>query len=131
MLLLGARSPEDAEPYLGRAAELAPSDPRPWELLGNIAVGRRDFATALVVLTKALAAGSTSYLVYHNLAISRLPELTQPWIPNASLDPHTLDAAAEDFRKAIQLSPRTWRRTAGSPESCEAWPRFCQMISIR
>ena len=104
-LLLGARSPEDAEPYLGRAANLAPSDARAWELLGHIAVRRRDFATALVMLTKAVAAGSNSYLVYHNLAVSRLPELSQPWMPNPSIDPHVLDAAAADFRKAIQLSP--------------------------
>jgi tetratricopeptide (TPR) repeat protein len=104
-LLLGARSPDDAEPHLGRAAELAPSDPRAWELLGHIAVGRRDFATALVVLSKAAAAGSTSYLVHHNLAVSRLPELTQPWMPNPSLDPQVLDTASADFRKAIQLSP--------------------------
>jgi tetratricopeptide (TPR) repeat protein len=104
-LLLGARSPEDAEPHLGRAASLAPSDPRAWELLGNIAVRRRDHATALVVLTKAVEAGSTSYLVYHNLALARLPELTQPWMPNPAIDPQVLDTAAADFRKAIQLSP--------------------------
>jgi tetratricopeptide (TPR) repeat protein len=104
-LLLGARSPDDAEPYLGRAAELAPGDPRAWELLGNIAVGRRDYASALVLLTKAVAVGSTSYLAFHNLAVSRLPELTQPWIPNPAIDPRALDAAAADFRQAIQLSP--------------------------
>jgi tetratricopeptide (TPR) repeat protein len=104
-LLLGARSPEDAEPYLGRAASLAPSDARAWELLGHIAVRRRDYSSALVFLTKAVAAGSTSYLVHHNLAVSRLPELIQPWMPNPSIDPQVLDAAAEDFRKAIQLSP--------------------------
>ena len=124
LLLLGARSPEDAEPYLGRAAELAPSDPRPWELLGNIAVGRRDFAMALVVLTKALAAGSTSYLAHHNLALSRLPELTQPWIPHASLDPHTMDAAAEDFRKAIQLSPAHVASYEGLAGIMRALPTF-------
>jgi tetratricopeptide (TPR) repeat protein len=104
-LLLGARSAEDAEPYLGRAAELAPADPRPWELLGHIAVERRDFPTALTVLMKAAAAGSTSYLVYYNMAVSRLPELTQPWMPNVSVDPVAMDAAAADFRRAIQLSP--------------------------
>src|SRR5688572_17313459 len=104
-LLLGARSPEDAEPYLGRAASLAPSDARAWELLGHIAVRRRDYASALVFLTKAVSAGSTSYLVHHNLAVSRLPELIQPWMPNPSIDPQVLDAAAADFRKAIQLSP--------------------------
>ena len=74
-LLLGARSADEAEPYLARAAELAPLDPRPWELLGHVAVERKDFGTALSVLTKSAAAGSTSYLVYHNLAVSRLPEL--------------------------------------------------------
>jgi tetratricopeptide (TPR) repeat protein len=104
-LLLGARSPEEAEPYLARAAQLAPSDARAWELLGHIAVRRGDFGTALVMLTTAVAAGSKSYLVYHNLAVSRLPELSQPWMPNPSIDPHVLDAAAADFRKAIQLAP--------------------------
>lgn len=104
-LLLGARSSEDAEPFLGRAAQLAPSDPRPWELLGNIAVRRRDFTTARVVLTYAAAVGSTSYLVFHNLAVSRLPELSQPWTTHLRIDPHTLDLAAADFRKAIALAP--------------------------
>lgn len=104
-LLLGARSPEDAEPFLGRAAELAPNDPRAWELLGHIAVGRKDFSTALTVLTQAAAVGSRSYLVYHNLAVSRLPELTQPWVPLASPDPEVMDAAARGFRRAIELAP--------------------------
>lgn len=104
-LLLGARSADEAEPYLGRAAELAPQDPRPWELLGHIAVERKDFATALSVLGKAAAAGSTSYLVYYNLAVSRLPELLQPWLPGVPVDPHAMNEAAADFRRAIALSP--------------------------
>ncbi len=104
-LLLGARTAEDAEPHLGRAAELAPLDPRPWELLGHVAIGRKDFVTAQVVLGKAVAAGSTSYLVHHNLAVARLPELTEPWLPNLGIDPRAMDAAAADFRRAIGLSP--------------------------
>jgi len=104
-LLLGARSADEAEPYLAQAAELAPLDPRPWELLGHIAVERKDFATALSVLTKAAAAGSTSYLVYHNLAVSRLPELLQPWLPGVPVDARAMDEAAADFRRAITLSP--------------------------
>ncbi len=104
-LLLGARSADEAEPYLGRAAELAPRDPRPWELLGHIAVERKDFATAFAMLARAADAGSTSYLAYYNLAVSRLPELLQPWAPSTPFDPDTLDAAAEDFRRAIELSP--------------------------
>jgi hypothetical protein len=104
-LLLVSRSAEDAEPFLGRAAELAPHDPRPWELLGNVAMSRRDFGTAVTVLSKAVAAGSTSHLVYHNLAIARLPELAQPWIPNQNIDPLVLDAVASDYRTAISLSP--------------------------
>jgi tetratricopeptide (TPR) repeat protein len=104
-LLLGGRSPEEAEPHLGRAAELAPSDPRAWELLGHIAVGRRDYTTALAVLTKAIAAGSRSYLAFYHLGVSRLPELTQPWMPNPAIDPQVLEAAAADFRTAIRLSP--------------------------
>jgi len=104
-LLLGARSADEAEPYLAQAAELAPLDPRPWELLGQVAVERKDFGTALSVLTKSAAAGSTSYLVYHNLAVSRLPELLQPWLPNVPVNPETMDEAAADFRRAIALSP--------------------------
>jgi tetratricopeptide (TPR) repeat protein len=104
-LLLVTRTPEDAEPFLGRAAELAPNDSRPWELLGNVAMSRHDFETARTVLTKALDAGSRSHLVYHNLAVARLPELTQPWIPNQTIDSHLLDVVAADFRKAIELSP--------------------------
>ena len=104
-LLLGARSADEAEPYLGQAAELAPLDPRPWELLGHIAVDRKDFPTALSVLSKAAAAGSTSYLVYYNLAVSRVPELLQPWLPNVPVDPRAMDEAAADFRRAVALSP--------------------------
>jgi predicted Zn-dependent protease len=74
-------------------------------LLGHIAIRRRDFATARVVLKTAAAAGSTSYLVYHNLAVARVPELAQPWRPDRTIDAQLLDQAAADFRKAIQLSP--------------------------
>lgn len=104
-LLLGTRAPEDAEPFLGRAAELAPSDSRAWELLGHIAVGRKDFSRAFSVLSQAAATGSTSYLVYHNLGVSRLPELAQPLMPGVALDAAAMDAAAADFRKAIALAP--------------------------
>ncbi len=105
-LLFSTRTPEEAEQQLGEAASLAPADPRAWELLGQIAVVRKDFSTAQIVLTKAAAAGSTSALVYHNLAVSRLPELMGPPIPGAALDPETMDRAAADFRRAIALAPR-------------------------
>ena len=105
-LLLGTRTAEEAEPHLGRAAALAPTDARAWELLGHIAVGRKDFSTAQTVLIKAAAAGSTSALVYHNLAVSRLPELMRPPIPGAAIDPEMMDLAAADFRRAIALAPR-------------------------
>jgi tetratricopeptide (TPR) repeat protein len=104
-LLLVSRSAEDAEPFLGQAASLAPHDSRPWELLGNVAMSRRDFGTAVTVLSRAAAAGSTSHLVYHNLAIARLPELAQPWIPNQNIDPWVLDAVAADYRTALSFSP--------------------------
>ena len=105
-LLLGTRTAAEAEPHLGRAATLAPADPRAWELLGHIAVGRRDFSAAQSVLAKAAAAGSTSALVYHNLAVARLPELMGPPIPGATVDPEAMDRAAADFRRAIALAPR-------------------------
>lgn len=104
-LLLGARSAEEAEPHLGRAAGLAPADPRPWELLGHVAVGRRDFSTALVLLDRAIAVGSTSYLVRHNVAVARLRDSSEPWQAEIGVEPRVMDAAAEDFRAAIRLAP--------------------------
>lgn len=104
-LLLGTRTPAEAEPHLRRAAELAPGDPRPWELLGHIAIGRKDYAAAAGVLTKAVAAGSASYLVHHNLAVARLPATTLTDVSAASVDPETMDLAAANFRNAIRLAP--------------------------
>jgi tetratricopeptide (TPR) repeat protein len=102
-LLFGTRTPDDAEPPLRQAAELAPGDPRAWELLGHIAIARRDFGAAAATLAKAAAAGSTSYLVYHNLAVSRLPE-PGAGAPSA-FDPGAMDAAAADYRRAVELAP--------------------------
>jgi tetratricopeptide (TPR) repeat protein len=104
-LLLGARTAEAAEPHLQRAAGLAPADPRAWELLGHIAVGRKDFPAAAAALTRAAATGSSSYLVYHNLAVTRLPDPAIPGLPNATFDPHVMDTAAADYRHAIRLAP--------------------------
>ena len=106
-LLYGARTAEDAEPHLRRAAELAPADPRAWELLGHIAIGRRDFDAALPALARAAAAGSTSYLVYHNLPVSRMPATVVPGrlLTGAEIDPPVMDLAAADYRKAIALAP--------------------------
>lgn len=105
-LLLGTRSIDVAEPYLRRAAELAPEDPRAWELLGHIARERNDQAGAAALLEKAAAAGSTSYLVYHNLAVSRMPDTLIKGLRYGGLDPADMDAAAIDYRKAIRLA--TW-----------------------
>jgi tetratricopeptide (TPR) repeat protein len=104
-LLLGTRTAEEAERHLGEAAALAPADPRAWELLGQIAIARNDFSTALHVLGRAAAAGSTSHLAYHNLAVARLPGLIGPRLPGAAVDPETMDAAAADFRRALALAP--------------------------
>jgi predicted Zn-dependent protease len=43
--------------------------------------------------------------VHHNLGVARLPELMQPWMPHIVVDPRAMDAAAADFRRAIELSP--------------------------
>jgi tetratricopeptide (TPR) repeat protein len=104
-LLLGTRSAAEAEPHLGRAAALAPADARAWELLGHIAMARKDFPAAQTLLGKAAAAGSRSALVYHNLAVARLPELLEPPLPGAIVDPEAMDRAAADFRRAIMLAP--------------------------
>jgi tetratricopeptide (TPR) repeat protein len=104
-LLLGTRGAEVAEPILQRAGELNPSDPRAWELLGHIAVSRKDYETAAKVLKRAAEAGSTSYLVYHNLAVSRTPDSTGLRSPAVFLDAEAMDLAAADYRRAIALAP--------------------------
>ncbi|HUR59807.1 MAG TPA: hypothetical protein VM029_18955 [Opitutaceae bacterium] len=104
-LLFGTRTAEAAEPYMWRAAQLAPEDPRAWEMLGHVALARKDFPAAFSALGRAAAAGSTSYLVYHNLAVSRLPEPTFAGRLAPPLDPREMDAAAEDYRQAIRLAP--------------------------
>jgi tetratricopeptide (TPR) repeat protein len=104
-LLLGTRTPEDAEPHLRLATALAPADARAWELLGHIAIGRRDHAAAGAMLARAAAAGSSSYLVYHNLAVSRLPDRIVPGVPGPAPSRAEIDAAAADYRHAIHLAP--------------------------
>jgi tetratricopeptide (TPR) repeat protein len=104
-LLAGSRTPAEAEPHLRWASELAPNDPRPWELLGHLAVLRKDFVSAREALARAAANGSTSYLVYHNLAVCRLPESAMPGRVIKDLNPKVMDAAAADFRRAIELAP--------------------------
>lgn len=102
-LLFGTRSPEEARPHLRLAATFAPGDPRAWELLGHVAIARREFEAATEALSKAVAAGSTSYLAYHHLAVSRLPQpLIAEWQP---FSPADLDLAAGDYRRAIALAP--------------------------
>lgn len=105
-LLFGARSGTEAEPALRRAAQLAPDDPRAWELLGHIALERRDLPAAAAALAKAAAAGSASYLVYHNLAVSRMPEPLIRGFRHSGLEPAEMDSAAANYRKAIRLA--TW-----------------------
>lgn len=105
-LLLGTQAVEVAEPYLLRAAQLTPEDPRAWELLGHIARERLDLPAAVSALNKAAAAGSTSYLVYHNLAVARMPESLIRGVQSPGIEPAEMDAAADYYRKAIRLA--TW-----------------------
>ncbi|MES2695571.1 MAG: tetratricopeptide repeat protein [Verrucomicrobiota bacterium] len=105
LLLLGAQKTEAAEASLRRAVVLAPKDPRGWELLGQIALERKDYTEALEVLTKAMAAGSTNYLVYHNLGVSYFPPSMLPNVAFVAHDPVQMDKAAASFRMAIQLAP--------------------------
>lgn len=104
-LLIGAQKLEQAEAYLRRAVALAPQDPRGWELLGHIAVGRKDYVTAAEVLTKAADAGSKNHLVYHNLAVTHMPPPAVPGLPFAAFDPGEMDKAAANYRIAIRLAP--------------------------
>ncbi|MBL9186937.1 MAG: DUF1570 domain-containing protein [Opitutaceae bacterium] len=105
VLLHGTRSAEEAEKHFGEAALLAPEDPRAWEQLGQIAMARQDFSAAQPLLARAVAAGSRSHLVYHNLAVARLPELAGPRMPGAAASGEAMEAAAADFRRALSLAP--------------------------
>lgn len=104
-LLLGSRSPEAAEVSLRRAVALAPADPRGWELLGQFAVRRRDYAEAIELLSRAADARSTNYMVYYNLAIAYFPPSALPSVGFVALDGAAMDKAAGNYRMAIRLSP--------------------------
>lgn len=104
-LMIGAQRIDQAEALLRRAVALAPRDPRGWELLGHIAVGRKDYDTAAEVLTKAANAGSRNHLVYHNLAVAHVPPSEVPGLQFAAYDPHEMDRAAANYRTAIRLGP--------------------------
>jgi tetratricopeptide (TPR) repeat protein len=68
-------------------------------------VGRRDYEEAAEVLTKAADAGSTNYLVYHNLGVAHFPPSAVPGIGFAAHDPVQMDKAAASYRRAIGLAP--------------------------
>lgn len=104
-LLLGANQPELAEAHLRKAVALAPRDPRAWELLGHIAMGRKDYAAAMEVLAKAAESGSTNYVVYHNLGICHFPPPEVPGLAFTAHDPVEMDKAAANYRVAIRLAP--------------------------
>lgn len=104
-LLLGSRSPEAAEVNLRRAVALAPADPRGWELLGHLAVRRRDFTEAQELLGRAADARSTNYMVYHHLAVAHFPPSAMPNVGFVALDGAAMDKAAGNYRMAIRLSP--------------------------
>jgi tetratricopeptide (TPR) repeat protein len=104
-LLFGTRTPDDAEPHLRLASSLEPGDPRAWELLGHIGIARRDFSAASASLSRAVMAGSQSYLVFHHLAVSRLPQPLVPTGPFGGFDPAEIARAAADYRHAIELAP--------------------------
>jgi tetratricopeptide (TPR) repeat protein len=103
-LLLGANRRDEAESHLQEASTLLSSDPRAWELLGHLALERKDHALAKAGLSKAAAAGSTSYLVYHNLAVTYFPQEEPTSFP-ATPDAEESDKAAMHYRKAIALAP--------------------------
>lgn len=103
-LLLAASRPADAAAHLRQAAEHAPRDPRAWELLGHLAVARKDMAAARTLLARAAEAGSKSYLVYYNLAVTHLPEDGPSGFVSAPAGAES-DQAAALYRRAIALGP--------------------------
>jgi tetratricopeptide (TPR) repeat protein len=104
-LLFAARGADAAEPHLKVAAELAPTEPRAWELLGYVALERKDFMGANTALSRAVSCGSASPLVFYNLGISRQAGTTNGAVENVRLDPKLMDTAAADFRRALELRP--------------------------
>jgi hypothetical protein len=125
-LLLGARSPEDAEPYLGRAANLAPSDARAWELLGHVAVRRWDFATALVMLTRQFAAGST-VISFITTWRSRVCRSSRSHGCRIHRSIRTCSTPRRPISgKRFSCRRRTFSRTRDWRESCGEWRHLCR-----
>lgn len=120
-LLVGANRSADALTFLQQATRAAPQDPRAWEVLGALALGRRDYDEAQSLLGKAVDAGSTSYLVYHNLAVTLLPRPgTFPTTP----DPREMDRAASLYRRAIAIAPARVEPYEGLAGVMQAAPTF-------
>ncbi len=103
-LLIGARRAPEAEARLRRAAELAPRDPRAWELLGQTAFYAKDYRTARELLRRAVDAGSKNHFVHFTLAAACLAGADPASADHA---PGSIEAeqAAACLRAAIPLEP--------------------------
>lgn len=89
--MLATRGGDLAKPYLLRAKEARPEDPRPWAILGLVAAKEDNLTEAAESFRRGIALGSTNDWAYAGAAASCAQD-----------DP---DAAADMLVKAIALRP--------------------------
>jgi Flp pilus assembly protein TadD len=101
-LLVRAGQFDDAEPYLRRAAGLAPALPPPHEALGFAARLRQRPDEAIGHFGNAVARGSRSSLAHYHYADMLLRETMKREV---QIDQKTAIAVLEAARRAVQLQP--------------------------
>lgn len=97
-LLLGVERPDEAAPYLRRAAGARFEDPSPWELLGQMEWMQGHRAEAASYFEQALVRGSRSAVTHLYLGQSELAP--------GMLSRGTIQSAASHFAAAIHANPR-------------------------
>jgi hypothetical protein len=100
---------DEALRLLTAASEKNPTQPRVHFWLGDLALARKDNATAKANFDRAVAHGAGDYASYYWRAVAML-RVARPDNLLSGIDPLVLRAAADDAVQAIQFSP--WERNA-------------------
>lgn len=128
MLTLATRTPKDAYPYLARAAEKLPNDPRVAAYLGYHAWRQDQMDFALEQLRQALALGSQSPYALLNYAEQILirENGSSTWSQNALDQEETVEILAHLFRaraiagsfdqRLYEAIARTWLSSEDKPQ---------------
>lgn len=104
-LLVGSRPEARAQgtARVKRAADQSPSDPVPWQVLGEVALAGENYPEAEASFERAIAAGSTSYFAFYGLGACRTHKMKSS---AGEYDRAAATHAAGDFRRALELNPR-------------------------